>query len=35
VDPRPLLDACYPLSEGVAALDRAAQPGVLKVLIQP
>ncbi|MFP4075760.1 MAG: MDR/zinc-dependent alcohol dehydrogenase-like family protein [Halochromatium sp.] len=33
VDPTPLIDARLPLSEGVQALQRAAEPGVLKVLI--
>lgn len=35
VDPRGLIQACYPLSEGLRALDHAGQRGVLKVLIQP
>lgn len=35
VDPRPLITARYPLSQGVAALEHAARPGVLKVLLQP
>lgn len=35
VDPRPLINANYPLREGVAAFERAAQPGVFKVLVQP
>lgn len=35
VDPRPLISAEYPLDEGVEALRRAAQPGVLKVLVRP
>ena len=33
VDPTPLIDAIMPLTDGVAALERAAQPGVLKVLL--
>ncbi len=33
VDPSPLVDACYPLAEAVTALRRAAEPGVMKVLI--
>ena len=33
VDPLPLIDDCVSLSDGVAALDRAAQPGALKLLI--
>ncbi|HLG73191.1 MAG TPA: alcohol dehydrogenase catalytic domain-containing protein [Chloroflexota bacterium] len=35
VDPRPLISAVYPLEEGLAAFDRAQQPGVLKVLLKP
>ncbi len=35
VDPRPLIDACYPLREADNALNYAAQPGVLKVLLEP
>jgi threonine dehydrogenase-like Zn-dependent dehydrogenase len=34
VDPRPLILARYPLSEGVAAFEHAAQPGVFKVLLE-
>lgn len=34
VDPRPLISARYPLAHALDALDRAAQPGVLKVLIE-
>jgi threonine dehydrogenase-like Zn-dependent dehydrogenase len=30
----PLVDAVYPLAEGVAALERASRPGTLKVLIE-
>jgi threonine dehydrogenase-like Zn-dependent dehydrogenase len=33
IDPSPLVDAIMPLADGVAALERAAQPGVLKVLL--
>ena len=33
VDVRPLIAACYPLSDGVAALEHAGRPGVLKVLL--
>jgi threonine dehydrogenase-like Zn-dependent dehydrogenase len=33
VDPRPLIDARFPLEDGPAALRRAAEPGVLKVLL--
>ncbi len=35
VDPLPLIMADYALSDGVAAFERAAQPGVLKVLLRP
>ncbi len=35
VDPRPMIDAVYPLAEGLAALEHAARRGALKVLIQP
>lgn len=35
VDPRPLIDSLYPLVQGVIAFEQAAQPGVLKILIQP
>ncbi|MEZ4767177.1 MAG: alcohol dehydrogenase catalytic domain-containing protein [Caldilineales bacterium] len=35
VDPRPLIDAQYPLIEGLHALEHAARPGVLKVLLRP
>ncbi|MFT5155386.1 MAG: threonine dehydrogenase-like Zn-dependent dehydrogenase, partial [Planctomycetota bacterium] len=30
----PMIDACFPLSQGVQALEEAARPGVLKVLIE-
>lgn len=33
VDPRPLIARTFPLSEGVAALEYARRPGVLKVLL--
>jgi threonine dehydrogenase-like Zn-dependent dehydrogenase len=33
VDPRPLIDARYPLSDAVAAFDHAARPGTLKILV--
>lgn len=33
IDPEPLIDAVYPLKEGVAALEHAGRPGALKVLI--
>jgi threonine dehydrogenase-like Zn-dependent dehydrogenase len=35
VDVAPLVSAAYPLSEGVAAFARAAEPGTLKVLVRP
>jgi len=35
VDPLPLVSARYPLAEGIAALEKAAEPGVLKVLLYP
>ena len=35
VDPRPLIDAEYPLADGLTALEHAAKPGVLKVLLRP
>ena len=34
VDPRPLVEARYPLGEAVAAFDHAARPGALKVLVE-
>ncbi|MBE3561563.1 MAG: zinc-binding dehydrogenase, partial [Ktedonobacteraceae bacterium] len=34
VDVRPLISASYPLDEGITAFERAAQKGVLKVLIR-
>jgi 2-desacetyl-2-hydroxyethyl bacteriochlorophyllide A dehydrogenase len=34
VDPRPLIDAQYPLEEGVAAFGAAGRPGRLKVLLK-
>jgi hypothetical protein len=33
VDPRPLIAGRYPLSDALAAIRHAAQPGVLKILI--
>jgi threonine dehydrogenase-like Zn-dependent dehydrogenase len=33
VDPRPLVDERYDLSETVAAFEHAARPGTLKVLV--
>lgn len=35
VDPTPLIDARYPLSDGLAAFARAGEKGVLKVLLEP
>ena len=35
VDPLPLIDAVYPLAEGLAALEHAAARSVLKVLLRP
>lgn len=35
VDPTPLISACYPLAEGVTALQAAGESGVLKVLLKP
>jgi threonine dehydrogenase-like Zn-dependent dehydrogenase len=35
VDPQPMIDACYPLSDSLRALEHAARPGALKVLIKP
>lgn len=35
VDPTPLISACYGLEEGEAAFARAAEPGILKVLLKP
>ena len=35
VQVRPLIQAEYPLAEGLAALEHAARPGVLKVLLRP
>ena len=33
VDPRPLIEARYPLEEGLAAFERARRAGALKVLL--
>jgi len=33
VDPRPLVDAHYPLAQAVAAFEHAARPGALKILV--
>lgn len=35
IDPSPLVEASYPLADGVRALERAAEPGVAKVLLVP
>jgi 2-desacetyl-2-hydroxyethyl bacteriochlorophyllide A dehydrogenase len=35
VDPTPLIVSRYPLSKGLTAFEHAAQPGVLKVLVEP
>lgn len=35
VSVQPLIDACYPLSQGQAAFNHAAQPGVRKILLHP
>ena len=35
VDPLPLIEAIVPLEQGVSAFERAARPGVLKILIKP
>jgi len=35
VDPTPLVEACYPLGEGQLAIEHAARPGAMKVLIKP
>ncbi len=35
IDPSPLIEASYPLSDGVRALERAAEPGVAKVQLVP
>ncbi|MDC3955950.1 alcohol dehydrogenase catalytic domain-containing protein [Polyangium jinanense] len=35
VDPRPLISARYPLADAARAFQRAAEPGVLKVLVLP
>ena len=34
VNPIPLIDACFPLDKAVQALEKAKEPGVLKVLLQ-
>jgi len=35
VDPRPLIEAVYPLAQGISAFSHAARPGALKLLLQP
>jgi threonine dehydrogenase-like Zn-dependent dehydrogenase len=35
IDPAPLVDAVYPLHDGLGALAHAARPGALKVLLRP
>ncbi len=35
IDPLPLIQATYSLTEGLKAFDEAGQPGVLKVLVRP
>ncbi|HFQ94060.1 MAG TPA: Zn-dependent alcohol dehydrogenase [Anaerolineae bacterium] len=35
VDAQPLIDGEYPLSDGLAAFDHAARPGVRKILLRP
>lgn len=35
VDPRPLISDDFPISDGLLAFERAAQPGMLKVLLRP
>ncbi len=35
VDPRPLIEAIYPLDKGMLAFEHTTRPGALKVLIQP
>ena len=35
VDPRPLIEADYRMADGLAAFERAGQPGTLKVLLHP
>ncbi|HMA37408.1 MAG TPA: alcohol dehydrogenase catalytic domain-containing protein [Chloroflexia bacterium] len=34
VDPRPLIEATYPLAQGLAALEHARRPGALKILLR-
>jgi len=35
IDPRPLIEANYPLELGIQAFEHAARPGMLKILIHP
>jgi threonine dehydrogenase-like Zn-dependent dehydrogenase len=35
VDPLPLIDTCFPLNEGIRALEQAAKPGVMKIAMSP
>jgi threonine dehydrogenase-like Zn-dependent dehydrogenase len=35
VDPLPLVEAVYPIDQGLTAFEHAASPGVLKILLQP
>lgn len=35
IDPRPLIEERFPLEQALAALERAAEPGTLKVLLHP
>jgi len=35
IDPSPIITDYYSSSDGITAFERAAQPGVLKVLLQP
>jgi threonine dehydrogenase-like Zn-dependent dehydrogenase len=35
VDPSALIEAIYPIDQGLSAFEHAAQPGVLKILLQP
>jgi 2-desacetyl-2-hydroxyethyl bacteriochlorophyllide A dehydrogenase len=34
VDPKPLIEACYPLSEGLAAFEHAGRAGTFKILLR-
>jgi threonine dehydrogenase-like Zn-dependent dehydrogenase len=35
IDPRPLIEAVYPLNKGLTAFEHAAKPGILKILFSP